>query len=152
MRSQTLNSDTRRVSFQYTHGWYEVGCHVQVYRPAMRGFRATQFRYPAARSIGQPLVVCAIIFRHSGLAIAPTAHAQSPIARSIIGIGIRRCVPEQGEIVGEISFEGERVNARVRFDGWPHATEELPCLQGEAIRQRDMPATSLSRIFHDFIR
>ena len=66
--------------------------------------------------------------------------------RPVIGIGIGRCVPEQGKVLRKIRGEGQRVNTRIGSHDWPYAIHKRARLEGCAIRQSDSPARSRCRL------
>ncbi len=101
-------------------GGYHVGGYGEVHCPGVGRLFAFELGEPVASGIYQALVIRGIAVRNAGFAVASAADGETPVAWPEVGVGIRRGVPEEGEVVREISREGERVDALVWLYGRSH--------------------------------
>ena len=101
-------------------GGYHVGGYGEVHCPGVGRLFAFELGEPVVGGVCQALVVRGIAVRNAGFAIASAADGETPVTWSEVGVGVRRGVPEEGEVVREISREGERVDTLIWLYGRSH--------------------------------
>src|SRR5438128_1900935 len=76
---------------------------------------------------------------YASFAVASATDGQAAIAGPEIGVGIRRCIPEQGEGVREISGEGQSVDTCVGGSSRPDGANEPTRANHCSISQGELP-------------
>lgn len=131
-------------------GGYHVGRYGEVHCPGVGWLFALELGEPVAGGVCQALVVCGIAVSNTGFAIASAADGETPVAWSEVGVGVGRGVPEEGEVVREISREGERVDTLVWLYGGSNGANKAAGGDDRAIGQADLPVVVI-RIAHYFL-
>ena len=131
-------------------GGYHVGGYGEVHCPGVGRLFAFELGEPVAGGICQTLVVRGIAVRNAGFAIASAADGETPVTWSEVGVGVRRGVPEEGEVVREISREGERVDTLIWLYGRSHGAYKATGGDDRAVGQADLPVVVVP-IAHYFL-